>query len=117
MRRREGSSPARAGPTTVPSSWVTRPDGASQPQPLTPSGIPQLPWSFTPDGKQLAYFDRQIWTVALDDQGGRLRAGTPEPFLKSTFNDQAPSISPDGRALASGCWLPALGRRRQRRVT
>jgi len=80
--------------------FQARADGASQPQPLTPSGIPQLPWSFTPDGKQLAYFDRQIWTVALEDQGGRLRAGTPEPFLKSTFNDQAPSISPDGRWLA-----------------
>jgi len=47
---------------------VTRADGASQPQPLTPSGIPQLPWSFTPDGKQFAYFDTQIWTVALDDR-------------------------------------------------
>ena len=29
-----------------------------------------------------------------------MKAGTPEPFLKSTFSDQAPSFSPDGRWLA-----------------
>lgn len=66
-----------------------------------PSGVPQLLCSITPDGKQLAYFERnQIWTVALEDQGGQLKAGTPEPFLKSAFNDQWPSISPDGSWLA-----------------
>jgi serine/threonine-protein kinase len=81
--------------------FQARADGASQPQAVMPSGVPQLPWSFTPDGKQLAYFERnQIWTVALEGHGGQLKAGTPAPFLKSTFNDQAPSISPDGRWLA-----------------
>ena len=34
------------------------------------------------------------------DQGGQLKAGTPEPFLKSTFTDSTPSFSPDGRWLA-----------------
>ena len=38
--------------------------------------------------------------MPLEDQGGQLKAGKPEPFLKSTFNDQAPSFSPDGRWLA-----------------
>ena len=81
--------------------FQARADGASQPQALMLRGVPQLPWSFAPDGKQLAYFERtQIWTVALEDQGGQLKAGTPGPFLKSTFNDQAPSISPDGSWLA-----------------
>jgi serine/threonine-protein kinase len=41
-----------------------------------------------------------MWSVALDEQGGQLKAGTPEPFLNSTFSDQAPSFSPDGRWLA-----------------
>ena len=63
-----------------------------------------MPWSFTPDGKRLAYFESarhaQIWTVPLADQGGQLKAGTPEPFLKSTFTDLDPSFSPDGRWLA-----------------
>jgi serine/threonine protein kinase len=82
----------------------TRADGASQPQALTGSKTLQIPWSFTPDGKRLAYFEvlanPQIWTVPLDGQGGRLNAGTPERFLKSTANDSGPSFSPDGRWLA-----------------
>ena len=32
--------------------------------------------------------ESQIWTVPLDDQGGQLKAGTPERFLTSTFSDQ-----------------------------
>ncbi|MGE5833618.1 MAG: protein kinase domain-containing protein [Acidobacteriota bacterium] len=81
--------------------FQARTDDASQPQALMPRSVPQLPWSFTPDGKQLAYFEKvQIWTVALEDQGGQLKAGTPEQFIKSTSNDQSPSFSPDGRWLA-----------------
>jgi serine/threonine-protein kinase len=81
--------------------FQARADGASQPQALMLRSVPQLPWSFSPDGKQLAYFERsQIWTVALEDQGGQLKAGAPEQFIKSTFSDQWPSISPDGRWLA-----------------
>lgn len=48
-----------------------RADGASQPQTLTQSGPIQIPWSFTPDGKRLAYFEfkgpGQIWTVPLEE--------------------------------------------------
>jgi WD40 repeat protein len=84
--------------------FQARADGASQPQALTQSKAQQLPWSFTPDGKRLAYVDAgvplQIWTVPLEDQGGQLKAGTPEPFLKSRFNDVTPAFSPDGRWLA-----------------
>ena len=55
---------------------------------------PQYPWSFTPDGKRLAYFEAmaeppRLWTVPLEDQGGQLKAGTPEPFLKSSFTDES----------------------------
>ena len=84
--------------------FQARADGASQPHALTPSKTRQIPWSFAPDGKRLAYFEvagsPQIWTVPLDDQGGQLKAGTPEPFLKSTFSDVGPVFSPDGRWLA-----------------
>ena len=57
------------------------------------------------DGKRLAYFSSmgrefQIWTVPLDDQGGQLKAGTPEQFLKSRSATNGPSFSPDGRWLA-----------------
>jgi serine/threonine-protein kinase len=84
--------------------FEARADGASQPHPLTGSKTRQTPWSFTPDGKRLAFFELagnpQIWTAPLDDQGGELKSGTPEPFLKSTFNDSYPTFSPDGRWLA-----------------
>jgi eukaryotic-like serine/threonine-protein kinase len=84
--------------------FQARTDGAGQPQALTQRGN-QDPWSFTPDGKRLAYFEvaagnYQIWTVPLEEQGGQLKAGKPEQFLKSTFNDATPSFSPDGRWLA-----------------
>jgi hypothetical protein len=41
-----------------------------------------------------------LWTVPLEEQGGRLKAGKPEQFLKTNFVDQAPSFSPDGKWLA-----------------
>jgi predicted Ser/Thr protein kinase/WD40 repeat protein len=84
--------------------FQARADGASQPQVLTQSKPFQFPCSFTPDGKRLAYFetagDYQIWTVPLEDIGNRLKAGKPEQFLKTNFNDVGPSFSPDGRWIA-----------------
>ena len=81
--------------------FQTRADDASQPQALMLRTIPQLPSSLSPDGKQLAYFEgSRIWALPLQDQGGQLKAGTPEQFIKSAFGDQWPSISPDGRWLA-----------------
>jgi serine/threonine-protein kinase len=81
--------------------FQARADDASQPQALMLRSIPQLPSSFSPDGQQLAYFEgSRIWALPLQDQGGQLKAGTPEQIIKSTFGDQWPSISPDGRWLA-----------------
>jgi hypothetical protein len=78
-----------------------RADGASPAQPLTGSQIAQIPGSFAPDGKRLVYVEGgQIWTVPLEEQGGRLKAGQPEQFLKSGFHDTYPVFSPDGRWLA-----------------
>jgi serine/threonine-protein kinase len=83
--------------------WA-RADGGGQPQPLLQSKGRQIPWSFTTDGKRLAYYEiasgTQIWTVSVDDDGGQLKAGKPEPFLKSQFGDLRPAFSPDGRWLA-----------------
>ena len=84
--------------------FQTRADGASQPYPLTQSKTLQNPGSFTPDGKRLAYLEvagnMQIWTVALEDQAGQVRAGRPEPWLKSSFDNANPVFSLDGRWLA-----------------
>jgi serine/threonine-protein kinase len=84
--------------------FQARADAASPPQALMESKNRQVPWSFTPDGKRLAYSEMtprpQIWTVPLDPQAGQFKAGTPEQFLKSNFRDNGPSFSIDGRWLA-----------------
>jgi serine/threonine-protein kinase len=84
--------------------FQARADGASQPQRLIESKATLIPCAFTPDGKRLAYDDlaanSQIWTVPLEEHEGQLKAGQPEPFHKSGFNDIAQGFSPDGRWLA-----------------
>jgi hypothetical protein len=82
----------------------TRADGGGQPQLLTKSKNIQAPQSFTPDGKRLAYDEftkaGAIFTVAVEEKGGQLKAGKPEPFLESPSNYAARAFSPDGRWLA-----------------
>jgi eukaryotic-like serine/threonine-protein kinase len=91
--------------TTDGISW-TRADGAGKPQALTQSKNLQLPWSFTPDGKRLAFMEVStatgfdIWTLPLESGGAGLRAGKPEPFLQTPSDERQPSFSPDGRWLA-----------------
>jgi Tol biopolymer transport system component len=85
--------------------FVARADGAGQAQKLNDGKTAQYPRSFTPDGKRLAYYENlggggQLWTVPLTDEGGQLKAGKPEAFLKSSSTDRFPSFSPDGRWLA-----------------
>ena len=42
--------------------WVIRADGSGKPQSLTQSKNAQVPWSFTPDGKRLAFFEQDSKT-------------------------------------------------------
>ena len=85
--------------------WA-RTDGSGKPQPLTRSSHGQLPWSFTRDGKRLAFTEMgattafDIWTVPLQLDGDGLRAGEPEPFLQSPSFEVYPAFSPDGRWIA-----------------
>lgn len=39
-------------------------------------------------------------TLPLESDGSGLRAGKPEPFLETQFNEREPSFSPDGRWIA-----------------
>jgi Tol biopolymer transport system component len=86
-------------------SW-TRGDGSSKPQVLVESANVRWPWSFTPDGRRLAFQERSpgtgwdIWTVPIDSDGGVLRAGQPELFLRTPFDEGKPSFSPDGQWIA-----------------
>jgi Tol biopolymer transport system component/predicted Ser/Thr protein kinase len=83
--------------------WI-RSDGAGQPQPLTRSKTLQAPWSFTPDGKRLAFMELadgySIWTVSVESDAAGLRAGEPELFLKTSADERHASFSSDGRWLA-----------------
>jgi len=84
----------------------TRSDGAGQPQRLVQGTTSIAPWSFTPDGKRLAFRERNavtgydLWTMPVESDGAGLRGGKPEMFLGTQFNEQHPAFSPDGRWLA-----------------
>jgi serine/threonine-protein kinase len=81
--------------------------GAEEAIRLTESKNFQVPYSFSPDGKRLAFTELgaqtsyDLWTLPLDNvEGDHPKAGKPEPFLQTKFNEIAPNISPDGRWLA-----------------
>jgi Tol biopolymer transport system component len=82
--------------------------GSGDSRRLTNSLAIQNPWSLTPDGKRLAYFELSpktgfdIWTVPIDESGGELHVGKPEPFLQSKAFEVYPAFSPDGHWLAYG---------------
>jgi len=84
----------------------TRSDGSGKPQSLTQTKNIQYPWSFTPDAKRLAFAELNpetgfdLWTVALESDSAGLRAGKPEVFLQTSFDERHPSFSPDGRWIA-----------------
>jgi eukaryotic-like serine/threonine-protein kinase len=74
-------------------------DGSGGPERLTTSEDTNVPGSFSPDGKFLAYVDinpttgYDIWVLRLSDRKA-------EPFLQTPSFEGAPSFSPDGRWLA-----------------
>ena len=85
--------------------YWTRADGAGKPQPLTHTKRSQWPWSFSPDGKRLAFIEvgtdgLDIWTVPVENEGGLLRGGKPEVFLQTPASEYYPAFSPDGRWIA-----------------
>lgn len=88
-------------------------DGTGTARPLVAGTA--SPWSFSPDGRRLAYqywsdetsFD--LYTLAIELASGELTAGEPEKFLATEAFENYPAFSPDGRWLAycsneSGAW-------------
>ncbi len=85
--------------------WV-RADGTGEAQRLLGSQHNLAPWSFSPDGTRLAYFQRipgsgDIFTLRLDlADPDHPRPGTPEPFLQTPADELLPAFSRDGRWIA-----------------
>ena len=86
--------------------WI-RADGAGEPQSLLETQNVLTPWSFSPDGGWLAYFERgpetgfDIWTLPLDlTDPDHPKPGKPELFLRTPADEYLPRFSPDGRWIA-----------------
>jgi serine/threonine-protein kinase len=87
-------------------SWM-RSDGSGEAEVLLKTQTNARPWSFSPDGRRLAYMEndpetsRDIWTVTLDTSDpDHPKAGKPEPFLRTLADEVVPMFSPDGRWIA-----------------
>ncbi len=85
--------------------WI-RADGAAEPRTLIEDKNELLPYSFSPDGT-LAFTwitlngGYDIWTLPLDMSApDNPKAGAPQPFLQTRFNEMTPAFSPDGRWIA-----------------
>ena len=94
---------------------VVAPRADAKPVPLVQSSTIQVPWSFSPDGRRLAYSEMSasrgfdLWTVPVQKTAAGLVAGRAEPFLQTAAFEVYPSFSPDGQWLAyssneSGTW-------------
>ena len=83
--------------------WI-RADGAGEAQVLLESDGLLSPYSFSPDGKRVAFSERNsgtgsdLWMLPLDTSDPEHpHVGRREEFLRSPFLTQSPSFSPDGR--------------------
>ena len=95
---REGSTPGMY--------WV-RADGTGQVERLMDSKNEQIPSSFSPDGKFLAFGELSpgtnwdIWILPFEgDERSGWKPGKPRVFLNSPNLEFTPAFSPDGRWLA-----------------
>jgi dipeptidyl aminopeptidase/acylaminoacyl peptidase len=85
-----------------------RADGTGSVERLTDDKDEQIPFSFSPDGKLLAFTQLSagtnwdIWLLPIEgNEKSSWKPGTPKPFLKTpNVEFQPPQFSPDGRWLA-----------------
>jgi Tol biopolymer transport system component len=84
-------------------AW-TRSDGSGKVERLAGVSRNAGPWSFSSDGKWLAFWPLQpgsdVWIVPVERVPGELRLGQPQPLLQQAGSQGAPAISPDDRWLA-----------------
>jgi Tol biopolymer transport system component len=87
--------------------WWIRSDGGGSPERLTQSDSFQIPGSWTPDGKTLAFAQqnpgtgRDVMTLSVDgNEKTGWKPGQTKAFLNTTFFETDPEFSPDGRWIA-----------------
>jgi serine/threonine-protein kinase len=91
----------------TPGLYCVRADGSGEAYRLTQEKANLHPYSFSPDGKRLAYIrentnsQSEIWTAPVESDHDHLRLGTPELLLRApSYSAATPAFSPDGRWLA-----------------
>ncbi len=91
----------------MPGLYWMRADGAGEAVRLTENKNIQWPYSFSPDGRRLAYVEvdpetrSDIWILPLEgEDSDHPKPGKPEPLLHTKFEEECPAFSPDGRWLA-----------------
>ncbi len=75
-------------------------DGSGGLERLTTSEHLNIPSSWSPDGQLLAFSENTATTTGYDIWVLRLSDRKAQPFLRTRFNENAPTFSPDGRWLA-----------------
>jgi serine/threonine-protein kinase len=84
-------------------AW-TQSDGSGKVERLAGVSRNAGPWSFSADGKWLAFWPLQpgsdLWIVPAERAPGVLRMGEPHPLLQQAGSKGAPAISPDGQWVA-----------------
>jgi eukaryotic-like serine/threonine-protein kinase len=90
-----------------PESLLRGLTAAVPPAQLSKGHSPQFPFSWSRDGKRVAFTQASsgtgpdIWTLPLKlDNTGAFEAGDPEPFLQGSTTEWSSAFSPDGRWIA-----------------
>jgi Tol biopolymer transport system component len=91
----------------VPNLWWIRGDGGGDAQRLNESKSQEVPWSWSPDGKTLAFHHNNpgtSWDIMTMSVEGSEKAGwkpgEPKPFVNTPAIEVHPAFSPDGRWIA-----------------
>jgi len=96
-----------SGKGGVGNLWWIRADGGGDAQRLAESKYRQVPWSWSPGGKVLAFNQNNLATgwdiMTMPVEGSEKngwKPGQPKPFVNTSATEAYPAFSPDGRWIA-----------------